>query len=569
MINYIVNPESLGLDSLTAMQTQVLSRFYGAINNQLVVSPTGSGKSVLFQYIGKHTSGFTVVIMPLVSLINEQVQRARYLNIEAVAIHSQLTLTEKRLTSRSLNSPLRGLVFVTPEVMIRQDFQQLLLSQLDNMECAFIDEAHCILQWGASFRPSYLTCVSWLNEHPSVPVIMATATLNHHDVAAITHLFDNRKFELFHDIAVPNNIDIIPVNVGSEFERLETCVALMGNVKSRAILYAATRTQCKQYQSRLTNLGIGTVVYHAGMSSQAKQQAYTDFLHCKVRILIATSAFGMGIDIPDIETVIHLGFPPALEDYIQHIGRAGRNESPAKAYLLEYKAADKHTRETLQRAPLLNIQIVPKLFNFLQAMLAQNESQLSYSIKSLAQLIGIDASERHMRNAIDTLVAHNIIEAHFDGVVVSLSLLGDSFSNLNRLRLPTEEQLSQRYQGVDDFLAFKHDCHHCYFAEYLTGHAGFCTHKQSHNPKFELPPKVLTKTMNSDIHVAIKDVAKKHNIPAFAVMPPQMIHRLKAEDFESPQRLNAICKTRFTDKHQVFVSLKEALGIHQPTQQSQ
>jgi len=315
----------------------------------LAVMPTGSGKSLGFQLPALLLPGTTLVVSPLISLMKDQVDELNRRGISAAALHSMQASDARR---EALSAARRGeirLLYVAPERFASDHF----LRHLRGMPVArfVIDEAHCVSEWGHDFRPDYRRLRMAASEchrgdaqpgRPPIAAFTATATPEvRADIVELLGLTDPRLIVAGFDRP---NITLRVRPVSGEYDKHERLPKLVG--EARSLVYAATRRNAETAADTLKSAGILAAAYHAGLSDAERTRVQDAFVSGAVRVVCATNAFGMGIDRPDVETVIHLDIPGSLEAYYQEIGRAGRDGRAAVATLL-WNYADVKTREFL------------------------------------------------------------------------------------------------------------------------------------------------------------------------------------------------------------------------------
>ncbi len=316
-----------GYDSFRPFQERIICSILEE-KDVLAVLPTGAGKSLCYQLPALLSEGMCVVISPLIALMQDQVRQLHQLGVKAAYLNSAMTLEEKRETYSNLKQ--YKLLYVSPEKFVDPEWQSLLLS-LD-IRFIVIDEAHCISQWGHSFRPDYRNLTHLKQQFPdaSIAAFTATATkdvsvdickqLSLKDPDVITGSFDRENLMIrFHErIRLKDQIMQV----------------LAAHKEDSGIIYVPTRKKVDELASWLQEQGFSVASYHAGLSTKVRQQAQDDFIFDRVCIMVATLAFGMGINKPDIRFVVHTGMPQNMEQYYQEIGRAGRDGEPAECLCL-------------------------------------------------------------------------------------------------------------------------------------------------------------------------------------------------------------------------------------------
>ena len=323
-----------GYDSFRPMQEKVISATLEG-RDVLAILPTGGGKSICFQVPAMMTDGLTLVVTPLVALMKDQVQNLSDRGIRALAIHAGMTRREVDL---ALNNAAYGdckLLYVSPERLGTQLFR----SYLDVLKVSFIvvDEAHCISQWGYDFRPSYLEIATIRHLLPGIPVLALTATATPQVVDDICAKLTPQPSAPSHQFAVfrmsfeRKNLAYIVRHTSDKHYEL---IHILEQQQGSAIVYVRSRRHAREIAEHLSEAGLSATFYHAGLDYADKDQRQRDWQHDRVRIMVATNAFGMGIDKPDVRVVVHYDCPDSLEAYFQEAGRAGRDGQPAQAILL-------------------------------------------------------------------------------------------------------------------------------------------------------------------------------------------------------------------------------------------
>jgi len=307
----------------------------------LLVMPTGAGKSLCYQLPGIARGGTTLVISPLIALMEDQVAKLQQLGVAVARIHSGRDRADSRQGCIDyLNGALQFL-FIAPERFRVPGFPEMLAKRKPNLVA--IDEAHCISQWGHDFRPDYRMLGQYLPTFRPAPVIALTATatpLVQDDIAVQLGLVEAARF--IHGFR-RDNIAIEVIEVPPN-QRADLTAALLADPERRpAIVYAPTRAQTSELAAKLSS-DFPSDAYHAGLDAQHRKRVQTKFLEGKIEVMVATIAFGMGIDKHDLRTVIHTALPGSLEAYYQEIGRAGRDGKPSRAILM-HSYADRRTHD--------------------------------------------------------------------------------------------------------------------------------------------------------------------------------------------------------------------------------
>ena len=302
--------------------------------------PTGGGKSITFQVPALALDGITVVITPLISLMKDQVDNLRAIGIKAIYMHSGLTRAENRLAFDRCRLGKVKLLYISPEKLQSKTFIDQL--RLFDISLIVVDEAHCISQWGYDFRPSYLKISSIRTLFPKAPVLALTASATPEVVDDIMARLNFNGRNVFARSFTRENLSYI-VRYGDHKESL--LLKVLENTAGSSIVYVRSRRRTREIADILIKHGISADFYHAGLAPEDKDEKQNRWKSDQCRVMVATNAFGMGIDKPDVRVVVHHDLPSSLEEYYQEAGRAGRDGKPAFAVLL----AAKHDKGTLTR----------------------------------------------------------------------------------------------------------------------------------------------------------------------------------------------------------------------------
>ncbi|QUB90152.1 RecQ family ATP-dependent DNA helicase [Prevotella denticola] len=328
-----------GYPDFRGIQKEIIESI-GAGKDTLGLMPTGGGKSLTFQIPALAQDGVCIVITPLIALMKDQVDHLRHQGIPAAAVYSGMH--RDAIVATLENCVLGGtrLLYISPE-RIGSDIFQV---KLRHMKVSFItvDEAHCISQWGYDFRPSYLQIAAIRRLVPEAPVLALTATATPEVVDDIQERLGFKVKNVFRMSFERKNLAYV---VRQTEDKDAEMVHILQSVPQTAIIYCRSRKRTKDVAQKLTEYGISATWYHAGLEPAVKDQRQNDWQNDRIRVIVATNAFGMGIDKPDVRVVIHLDCPSSLEAYFQEAGRAGRDGRKAYAVLL-YNGSD---RRTLQK----------------------------------------------------------------------------------------------------------------------------------------------------------------------------------------------------------------------------
>jgi len=300
----------------------------------LALLPTGGGKSVCFQVPAMLLDGLCLVISPLIALMKDQVEGLKRKGIAAIAIHSGMSRAEiDRLLDNCIHDHVKFL-YVSPERLQTE----LFIARVKQMKVALvvIDEAHCISQWGYDFRPPYLRIAELREVLTEAPVIALTATATHQVKDDIVEkLAFREEFEIFQRTFARDNISFVVRKAEHKEKKL---LEVLQKVSGSAIVYVRSRKGTVDLAELLIKKNISATVYHAGLSFQQRTEHQDDWIKGKCRVMVATNAFGMGIDKPDVRTVVHMDLPENLESYYQEAGRAGRDGTRSYAVIVWHES---------------------------------------------------------------------------------------------------------------------------------------------------------------------------------------------------------------------------------------
>ncbi|MFW6015638.1 MAG: RecQ family ATP-dependent DNA helicase [bacterium] len=301
--------------------------------NTLTIAPTGKGKSLVFQLAGLKMKGTTIVVSPLKALMNEQVNTLISRDINAIAFNSDKSFIEQRKILRNLKYTKPKFIYVSPERLFNYFFRSALKFSGIDINLVVIDEAHCISQWGIDFRPDYgniMPFIEFLNnkceQHPTI--LALTATLGNEAREDILKEFNIHKNDVVIDKGIiRKDLHLNFLKVKQEEEKIERIKGFINdNNLSKVLVYLYSRKKCETFSDMVSDSGF----FHARVPAEKKDEVYRKFKEGKIKILFATTAFGMGINIPDIDGVIHMHLPGSVEEYYQHVGRGARNNNIVK-----------------------------------------------------------------------------------------------------------------------------------------------------------------------------------------------------------------------------------------------
>lgn len=311
----------------------------------LALLPTGGGKSICFQIPGLALGGTTLVVSPLVALMNDQVSNLKKRGISAVAITAAMNYKQIQI---SLNNASLGHVqflYISPERLQNEDFRM----QLSHLPITLIavDEAHCISQWGYDFRPSYMKIAEVRSYFDKVPIIAVTASATKEVVIDIQQKLEFRELNVFRQSFLRSNLRYV---VQKEDNKVQRLIKMIHNIGGSGIVYVRNRRKTEEISKILSEQKISAKAYHAGLKYDDRQTIQSDWINNKTQVICATNAFGMGIDKPDVRFVVHLDLTESLEAYFQEAGRAGRDGKTAYSTIFYNKRDEDRLLENFEYA---------------------------------------------------------------------------------------------------------------------------------------------------------------------------------------------------------------------------
>lgn len=395
-----------GYEAFRPLQQEIIESVLQG-RDTLGLMPTGGGKSITFQVPAMAIDGMALVVTPIISLMKDQVDRLRALNIKATYLYAGLTRAE---VNRTYEKCLYGnckFLYVSPERLQSQSFLERLRQM--PVKLIVVDEAHCISQWGYDFRPSFLRIVQVRKLFPKVPVLALTATATPVVVEDIQRCLNFKASNVFSMSFARNNLSYI---VRPTEEKLTELVHILRAVPGTAIVYVRSRKRTKQISDELNRRGIHADFYHAGLYVEDKEDKQNKWTNDECRVMVATNAFGMGIDKPDVRLVVHVDIPNSLEEYYQEAGRAGRDGKRSFAVLL-VKHTDKgtlhrHITEAFPEKDFIR-NVYERVGNFLGVSLGEGyQSMFDFNFNLFCRTFDLPVLPTH--NALKILTQAGYIE---------------------------------------------------------------------------------------------------------------------------------------------------------------
>jgi ATP-dependent DNA helicase RecQ len=449
--------EYWGYTGFRSLQEEII-RSVMQNKDTLALLPTGGGKSITFQVPALARDGICLVITPLISLMQDQVENLKLRKIRAIAIHSGLSKFELDV---ALDNCIYGdykFLYLSPERLSTD----LFLKRLESMKVNLIavDEAHCISQWGYDFRPSYLQIAKIREFLPGVPILALTATATPTVANDIQEKLLFREKNMIRQTFERKNLIYL---VRKTEDKTAYLMRILSRQPGCGIIYARNRKKTKEIAEFLISKGISAQFYHAGLDQKDRRLRQEQWTRGKVRAMVATNAFGMGIDKPDVRTVIHMDLPDSPEAYFQEAGRAGRDGKKAYAVLL-YQPADRLSIEKSHGVRFPDLDLIKRVYqalgNYLEVLPGSGKGQVfdfdlmdfcsKFSFYSLSAFHALKHLERagyieltedidlparvHFRVDRDELYKFQIVNEAYDGIIkLLLRVYSGMFSDFVRI----------------------------------------------------------------------------------------------------------------------------------------
>jgi len=359
----------------------------------VVVMPTGSGKSLCYQLPALILDGVTLVVSPLIALMKDQVDALRARGLPATFINSSIPESEQLARIDSLRRGEHKLVYIAPERFRSSRFNSAL--QQIPISLVAVDEAHCISTWGHDFRPDYLRLRSVIRSLGTVQTLALTATATPYVRSDIIQQLGLNQPQTFVSGFDRPNLSIEVIHTEKEREKIARIRNLAKQVPGSGIIYASTRKAVEQVGTKLKALDLRVTLYHAGMTDAQRVKAQDEFMSSRTQMIVATNAFGMGIDKPDIRFVVHYQMPGSIEAYYQEIGRAGRDGLPSTCMLL-FNYADKNTHEFFIEGSYPEMSVVKQVYD---ALAATELRRIELSTSEIARRTG-ERNEMAVQSAL-------------------------------------------------------------------------------------------------------------------------------------------------------------------------
>jgi ATP-dependent DNA helicase RecQ len=408
-----------GIDSLRPGQEEVIQSVLDG-RDTLAVMPTGAGKSLCYQLPALQLGGLTLVVSPLISLMKDQSDKLRESGIAAVALHSGLSAADERQAIRDIDSGESRFLFLTPERLAKPDFVEMLSEHgKPEVQLVVIDEAHCISQWGHDFRPAFVEMLQSIKALGRPPVLALTATATPAVVADILRELDMKDAQVINTGVYRDNLVFAVEQLTNPKEKRTRLHERIQALEGTGIVYCSTVAECNAVHAELVEAGIEAGRYNGKMSASERTAAQDAFMDNRCRVMVATNAFGMGIDKPDIRFVIHHQMPGSLEAYYQEAGRAGRDGGKAHCILL-FELKDKQVQQFFLSGRYPSVETLTRGADALQKLARENDRKIvDTPIDALHEALP-DIGKNKLRTVLSVLQEMRMLRSTRKGSVTVL-----------------------------------------------------------------------------------------------------------------------------------------------------
>ena len=395
-----------GLEKLRPAQREVIEKVLGG-EDVLAIMPTGGGKSLCYQLPGLQVDGMTVVVSPLISLMKDQSDKLEEIGLDTANLNSSVPESEQREALEEVEDETSDFVFTTPERLTNGEFLDTLKGKSINF--VVIDEAHCISTWGHDFRPAFLELRQAIAEMGNPPVLALTATATPDVIEDIRKQLERPKMKVIHSGVFRENLRFEVFHTTNDGEKRDRLTTILRETSGSKIVYCATVKAVNEVLDFLESEDLNAAGYHGKMSAKKRNEAQDAFMGGEIETIIATNAFGMGIDKPDITAVIHWQIPGSLEAYYQEAGRAGRDGQEARCIVL-YDTRDRRIQQFFLGGRYPSGEDCIAIYETLSKL--QNTSNEQPTLAQIQEAMPETVSKNKVRVGLNLLKDEKIVREH-------------------------------------------------------------------------------------------------------------------------------------------------------------
>lgn len=588
--------EIFGYDNFRGQQEDIINNIL-AKNNSFVLMPTGAGKSLCYQIPALLFEGLSIVISPLIALMQDQVSSLKENGVKVAAINSSISYHEINNIKEQIKHNQLKLLYIAPERLLMDEFLEFIANI--NISLFAIDEAHCVSQWGHDFRTSYVELSILASKFPHIPRIALTATADQPTRKDIINNLELHNAKHFISSFDRPNIKYSIKEQDNPKKQLTEYIS-NNHPNQSGVVYCISRKKCEEITEFLTNQGFNALLYHAGMDSKMRSKNQKIFLEQENAIMVATIAFGMGIDKPDVRFVIHMNLPKNIESYYQETGRAGRDQQPASAimfYGLKDIAMQRNFIENSNspdNQKRIEIQKLNYLLGLCEATSCRRKILLEYFDDKCHKCNNCDNCHEKPQTFDATIAAQKAISCVYRtkqlfGVAYLIDILlgvdNDRIKNFNHHKLSVYN-IGNEYSKQEWNSIFRQLIARNLLKVDMVGHGGLKITKQGSeflsqkqqielrkyqkkpiSPKKELKTKsTLTKKELNDNDLALFDqlkakrleLAKSQNLPPFIIFHDKTLIQMtqtKPQTLEQMSKISGIGQNKISKYGQIFLDI--------------